>query len=145
MDEKVKEIKSFLLDYEAEYSHGGEPLIAQKIYIDHVSTLLSLLSEKEKKIEELENRILRMIRGEFKQICSHCGYETEKGEWEELQKHLKECPKHPLRQAEARIKSLEEGIEKHKEKNITMRKKFTFVDGKQWPMTDFDKELYKLI
>ena len=56
------------------------------------------------RVEELEDRILRMVRGEFKQICSYCGWESMEGQWEELKNHLKECPKHPLRKAEIKVK-----------------------------------------
>jgi hypothetical protein len=49
-----------------------------------------LVSEKEKN--------LRIVRGEFGQICSHCGWEspTEGASWEELQEHINTCEKHPL-------------------------------------------------
>ena len=59
------------------------------------------------RIKELEDQVLRMIRGEFKQICCYCGWESKEGQWEELQAHLKECTQHPLKQALDRIKELE--------------------------------------
>lgn len=77
------------------------------------------------KIEELENQLkeareknLRIIRGEFIQICSHCNFETKIGGWDELQKHIQECKGHPvykltekLKEAQAHIKFLTERLD----------------------------------
>lgn len=62
----------------------------------------------EAKVKELEEKVLRIIRGEFKQICCYCGWESKEGQWEELQAHLRECKQHPLCQALEHIKELEE-------------------------------------
>jgi len=93
MDEKIKEWKS-------------QPRIVT--FTERGQLIDNLLS----RLKELENQILRMIRGEFKQICCYCGWESQEGEWGELETHIKECPFHPLGKAEARVKELEEGIEK---------------------------------
>ena len=90
----------------------------------------------QKRIKELEEQVLRMIRGDFKQICSYCGWESKMGDWEALENHVREeCFSHPLRQANARIRELGEGIKKHK--------LYMWGDG----IVDHpaDEELYKLI
>lgn len=38
----------------------------------------------------------RIVRGEFSQICGYCGWESEVGDWAELQRHIRECDAHPL-------------------------------------------------
>jgi len=76
---------------------------------------LELESENQllkERIKQLGEDVLRIIRKEFKQICCYCGWESEEGQWEELQAHLRECKQHPLYQALERIKKLEEGIKK---------------------------------
>lgn len=67
-------------------------------------------AEREReRAEREEAKALHVVRGEFGQICSYCGWETPPGggAWEDLQAHIKTCPKHPLRAAEARIEALE--------------------------------------
>ncbi len=46
----------------------------------------------------LAEAVVRVVRGEFGQICSYCGWATEAGggSWEDLQEHIEGCPKHPL-------------------------------------------------
>ena len=39
---------------------------------------------------------LRIVRGEFAQICSYCGWESADGGWDELQAHIHNCEKHPV-------------------------------------------------
>lgn len=46
--------------------------------------------------EELEAKVLRVVRGNFAQICGYCGWESADGGWEELQAHIKTCPNHPV-------------------------------------------------
>lgn len=50
-------------------------------------------------IKELTEQNLRIVRREFTQICSYCGWESKGEGWEELQAHLKVCNKHPLPRA----------------------------------------------
>jgi len=84
---KSKEVETDLQDY-----RERNPLVEQ-------------LSER---IKELEEKIKEVVRGNFKQICSYCGWECPPSNgWEELQEHIKVCEKHPLRQSEARVKELE--------------------------------------
>lgn len=60
------------------------------------------------KLKKEKEKCLRIVRGEFKQICSYCGWETPPPNgWEELQSHIRVCPKHPLVKAEERVKELE--------------------------------------
>jgi SMC interacting uncharacterized protein involved in chromosome segregation len=129
---------------------------------------IKVIEELKERIKELEDKILRMIRGDFNQICSYCGWESKVGEWEELQTHLKECPSHPLREAEIKIKELEKqkdglgaiitvavrkrkklekGIKKHK---LLKEQRMILVgpedDQLLIPKTDqIDLELYKLV
>jgi hypothetical protein len=51
-----------------------------------------------KKIEKLEEQNIRIVRREFGQICSYCGWETEASgaSWEALQEHIQHCKKHPV-------------------------------------------------
>jgi len=51
----------------------------------------------------LKAQVLRVVRGEFTQICSYCGWEAppEGAQWEELQAHIKICPTHPAAQLAA--------------------------------------------
>ena len=58
--------------------------------------------------DEAEVLVLKVMRGNFQQMCSYCGWLSEVGQWDELQKHIKTCEKHPLFKAEARIKELNE-------------------------------------
>ena len=73
----------------------------------------------------------RVVRGEFMQICSYCGFETKKGEWEELQEHIKICDKHPLPKAKARINELEEENRCLKEKECTSVTCEVFAENKE--------------
>jgi hypothetical protein len=60
-------------------------------------------------LEAAEAKVLRVVRGEFTQICSYCGWEGKKGgeQWEGLQAHIAVCPAHPMRKVEARVRELE--------------------------------------
>lgn len=51
--------------------------------------------------ERLEDKVLRVARGNFAQICSYCGWESTDGGWEELQNHIKICPEHPVSKLKA--------------------------------------------
>jgi hypothetical protein len=55
----------------------------------------------------------RIVRGQFAQICSACGYEVPAGEssWERLQEHVESCPKHPLGKALAENAELREAYD----------------------------------
>lgn len=61
------------------------------------------------KLAETEDRLMRVLRGQFAQICSYCGLEIPAGEssWETLQAHIRGCAHHPLPKAEARVAELE--------------------------------------
>jgi len=99
MDEKVREI-------EVVKKHPLFKAVYERT-ISQAKTIRTLLS----RIKELEEQVLRMIRGDFKQICSYCGWESKMGDWKALENHVREeCFSHPLRQANARIRELEEGI-----------------------------------
>lgn len=45
-----------------------------------------------------EDKALRVVRGDFGQICSYCGWESAQdgASWEELQAHIHVCEKHPV-------------------------------------------------
>jgi hypothetical protein len=108
MDEKVKEI--------FERHSGDLHQLAMQPYLENdegwqstrdVRDLLSLLDEKERKIEELENKLIKVF-GESVKMSNHYS---------------------------ARIKSLEEGIEKHKIKSYCQPIDYEYKT----------EELYKLI
>jgi hypothetical protein len=63
-------------------------------------------------LEAAEARVLRVVRGEFTQICSYCGWEgaADGEQWEGLQAHVAICPAHPMRQVEARVRELETAL-----------------------------------
>lgn len=58
-------------------------------------------------IAELEAKIDRFLRGDFKQFCAYCGWESIEGTWAELQDHIHNCDEHPLGIANKRIAELE--------------------------------------
>jgi len=65
------------------------------------------------RIKELEDRVLRMIRHDFNQICGYCGWESVgENNWEKLQEHVAICKDHPLGKANFRIKELEAEVER---------------------------------
>lgn len=55
-------------------------------------------AELRQQLEAERDKVLRVVRGDFAQICSYCGWEApvEGAQWDELQAHIKECPHHPL-------------------------------------------------
>lgn len=63
-----------------------------------VGWLKAQLEELADMVVEEKEKNLRIVRGEFGQICSHCGWEssTAGASWEELQAHIDSCEKHPL-------------------------------------------------
>ncbi|MEN6440516.1 MAG: hypothetical protein ABFD97_18230 [Syntrophobacter sp.] len=53
-------------------------------------------------------KAMDMLHGNFTQCCSYCGFEAQPPNgWEELQKHIEECPEHPLPKLRARVTELE--------------------------------------
>lgn len=63
-------------------------------------------------LEEVREEKLKIIRGEFGQICSYCGEGNDDGlSWEELQEHIRACEKHPLYQANKKLQEQTKGIE----------------------------------
>ena len=49
------------------------------------------------RVKELEEKLLDVVRGNFPQICSFCGFEAKPPNgWAELQEHIHSCPVHPL-------------------------------------------------
>lgn len=52
---------------------------------------------RDAEVAELRATNLRLIRGDFNQICSHCAWEAAApATWEQLQAHIQECPSHPI-------------------------------------------------
>jgi hypothetical protein len=62
-----------------------------------------------KQEEHFESEKLRILRGNFGQICSYCGWETAAsgGSWEDLQAHVKQCKAHPVFQLTEKLAALE--------------------------------------
>jgi len=54
-----------------------------------------------KELAAAREKVLRVVRAEFAQICSYCGWESADGEWEELQDHIHNCQHHPIAKLEA--------------------------------------------
>ena len=109
MDEKVKEIQE-------RYGTPKTAYASLRVMTD-INYILSLLEEKKKKIEELEKE--------------------DKVNLESIMKKVDERDIHLLKQAEARIKELEDGIEKHR---------FITVGIVNWKeLKQANEELYKLI
>jgi hypothetical protein len=74
---------------------GGEKPVIHAIKC--VDFLLTENKRLEEQVAELEEKNLAIVRGEFNQICSYCGWESSKDAgWEELQAHIRECSKHPV-------------------------------------------------
>lgn len=54
-------------------------------------------ASRDAEVAELRATNLRLIRGDFNQICSHCAWEAAApATWEQLQAHIQECPSHPI-------------------------------------------------
>lgn len=66
--------------------------------VKHIATL-------EAQLAAANDKVLRVVRGEFGQICSYCGWESvrEGAQWDELQAHIKTCPQHPMREVERQL------------------------------------------
>lgn len=54
--------------------------------------------ELQEEFAQVTDQVLRVVRGEFAQICSYCGWEANRdgATWEELQAHIQECKEHPI-------------------------------------------------
>jgi len=72
------------------------------------------LEPLKKRIAELDDDKVRIVRGQFAQICSACGYEVKAGEssWETLQVHIDACTKHPVFKLKAELAAAREALEK---------------------------------
>ena len=84
-----------------------------------VTPLYAATPDTERQLAEAHEKVLRVVRGEFTQICSYCGWEAPTGgaSWEELQVHICSCKEHPvfrlnkqLAEAIAREEKLREAI-----------------------------------
>jgi phosphatidylserine/phosphatidylglycerophosphate/cardiolipin synthase-like enzyme len=65
-------------------------------------------------IARLKNQNLRIVRGEFNQICSYCGWESpgDGDSWDALQSHIRNCEYHPLTQANALLEEMARALGK---------------------------------
>jgi len=69
--------------------------VLQSEHLDHVNALHQQLTAA-------QDKLTTITRGDFDQFCAYCGWTTPKGsnaQWEELEKHVMGCPKHPLGEA----------------------------------------------
>ena len=90
---------------------GGftDVIINDKYYSkDTIVKALQDYEQLEAKIAELEEQNLRLLRGEFGQICSYCGWETPASgsSWGELQVHIRMCPKHPVSKLQSQLDAI---------------------------------------
>ena len=61
------------------------------------NALYAEIDRLRERVRELEDRLLDVVRGNFTQICSFCGFEAKSPNgWAELQEHIHSCPVHPL-------------------------------------------------
>ena len=81
-----------------------EFLDQSKLYPEHRAR--REYADLERRLAEAEEKTLAVVRGEFTQICSYCGFEAPPPNgWTELEDHIKGCEKHPL------VKALKERTE----------------------------------
>ena len=73
-----------------------------------VSVWGDLQMEAAVEIERLTDQNLRIGRGQFGQMCSHCGWETPAsgGAWADLQAHTAVCEKHPIKALREEVEQL---------------------------------------
>ena len=64
--------------------------------------------------EKAEVEKLEIVRGNFGQICSYCGDNKERS-WDELQEHIRVCPKHPLAEALRQLSEVEREMDRYKD------------------------------
>lgn len=78
---------------------GGDVSEALR-YIDTLQSAQKLAQEER---DAANDKALRVLRGQFTQICSYCGWEAnrEGAQWTDLQSHIKQCEHHPLVKAES--------------------------------------------
>lgn len=63
---------------------------------------------RDAEVAELRATNLRLIRGDFNQICSHCAWEAAApATWEQLQAHIQECPSHPIATLKREVAALQ--------------------------------------
>lgn len=84
--------------------------------VGEIEMLKERLAARDAELAEAKQQVLRVVRGEFGQICSYCGWEGKDGgsSWDELQAHVKVCPSHPLREAEARAAANEKDAQRYR-------------------------------
>jgi hypothetical protein len=83
--------------------------ILSRATMDELGEMRDRANKAEAEATEANDKALRVLRGQFTQICSYCGWEAnrEGAQWADLQSHIKQCDKHPLVKAEAENKRLE--------------------------------------
>lgn len=113
---KVEELEAanqqWLLDLatEREYSAGAHDRFEG--LNEQITTLQQQLAAARLECAEHKERALRVLRRDFTQICSYCGWEAtrEGAKWEDLQAHIHTCPQHPIMTLQARVRVLEEAL-----------------------------------
>lgn len=90
--EKDKEIAKWTQLAESAFDSGPE---VKNGWLKKREDLITHLQEQ---LRASNEQLLRVVRGDFGQICSYCGWEArpEGATWDELQAHIKVCPEHPL-------------------------------------------------
>jgi hypothetical protein len=97
------------------------------LYSDHET------ATKEAVEKAVKKERVRIVSGDFTQICSYCGEELQgKAAWSKLQEHVAVCPKHPLSVAKKRIAELESGAVELKEKITVLTKGKVMIDDTEY-------------
>jgi hypothetical protein len=67
-------------------------------YLDLINDQGKQIAQLQAEIVRLQDQVFRAVRGDFGQICDYCGWESNRkgAAWKELQKHIRQCPAHPL-------------------------------------------------
>ena len=77
-------------------------------YADAIKNFEDGAASRDAEVAELRATNLRLIRGDFNQICSHCAWEAAApATWEQLQAHIQECPSHPIATLKREVAALQ--------------------------------------
>ena len=114
MNEQYDEYNEVIKQLEAKCKELENELVMSKKRNEelnhHSDNLRSAIGELSQENESMKAQVIKVVRGQFSQICSYCGWEAlaSGASWDELQVHIKVCPKHPLTKAIAENANLQQ-------------------------------------